>query len=94
MDRPDQAFADWAKEYEQLVAQAAWRFSSAAEYDDLYQEGLIALWKIYPDADSSMVGTAVYNRMKDWVRYITRLNRNQNVSYEEIVDGTLHNGAG
>ena len=91
MSRPDQEFADWAKEYEQLVAQAAWRFSNAAEYDDLYQEGMIALWKIYPNPDPKMVGTAVYNRMKDWVRYITRLTRHQSVSYEEMVDGALHN---
>jgi hypothetical protein len=27
----------------------------------------------------------VYNRMKDWVRYVKRLRHYQSVSYEEIM---------
>jgi DNA-directed RNA polymerase specialized sigma24 family protein len=72
-------------EYEKIVAAAAWRFRNAAEYDDLYQEGMIAIWKCPPDADQQVIIVSVYNRMKDWVRYVKRLRHYQSVSYEEIM---------
>ena len=72
-------------EYEKIVAAAAWRFRNAAEYDDLYQEGMIAVWKCPPDADQQVIIVSVYNRMKDWVRYVKRLRHYQSVSYEEIM---------
>lgn len=78
------------REYEKVVAAAAWRFRNAAEYDDLYQEGMIAVWKCPPDSDPQFVSKAVYNRMKDWVRYVKRLRHYQSVSYEEVMDGTVH----
>lgn len=77
------------REYEKVVSAAAWRFRNAAEYDDLYQEGMIAVWKCPHDADHQFVSKAVYNRMKDWVRYVKRLRHYQSVSYEEMVDGTV-----
>lgn len=77
------------REYERVVAAAAWRFRNAAEYDDLYQEGMIAVWKCPPDSDPQFISKAVYNRMKDWVRYVKRLRHYQSVSYEEMVDGTV-----
>lgn len=77
------------REYEKVVSAAAWRFRNAAEYDDLYQEGLIAVWKCPPDADPQFVSKAVYNRMKDWVRYVKRLRHYHSVSYEEILDGEV-----
>jgi DNA-directed RNA polymerase specialized sigma24 family protein len=77
------------REYDRVVAAAAWRFKNAAEYDDLYQEGMIAVWKCPPDADPQFVSKAVYNRMKDWVRYIKRQRHYHSVSYEEIVDGEV-----
>lgn len=77
------------RDYERVVSVAAWKFRNAAEYDDLYQEGLIAVWKCPPDADPQFVSKAVYNRMKDWVRYVKRLRHYQSVSYEEIVDGQV-----
>jgi len=73
-------------EYEKIVATAAYRFRKAAEYDDLYQEGMIAVWRCPPDADTQYVSQAVYNRMKNWVRYIKRLRHYQSGDYEEIVD--------
>ena len=75
MRRPNQDFLDWAKEYEPLIASAARQYSKAAEYDDLYQEGMIALWNVYPEPNSKIVSKAVYNRMKNWIdRKSTRLN--------------------
>ncbi len=72
-------------EYEKIVAAAAWRFRNAAEYDDLYQEGMIAVWLCPPDAENQYIIVCVYNRMKDWVRYVKRLRHYQSVSYEEIM---------
>lgn len=78
-------------EYERVIAAAAYRFRKAAEYDDLYQEGMIAVWLCPPDADTQYVNAAVFNRMKNWVRYVKRLRHFQTVNYEEIVDG-VHDG--
>ena len=75
--------------YEKVVAAAAYRFRNAAEYDDLYQEGMIAIWRCPPDADPQVVSKAVYNRMKNWVRYVKRLRHFQTVDYEEILDNDL-----
>jgi DNA-directed RNA polymerase specialized sigma24 family protein len=72
-------------EYQQIVAAAAWKFRNAAEYDDLYQEGMIAVWKCPPDAEPHVIIVSVYNRMKDWVRFVKRLRHYQSVSYEEIM---------
>lgn len=75
------------KSYERVISAAAWRFKHAAEYDDLYQEGLIAVWNCPEDADAQFVSKAVYNRMKDWVRFVKRLRHYQSVSYEDIMNG-------
>jgi DNA-directed RNA polymerase specialized sigma24 family protein len=83
MIRPDDKRV---REYDKVVAVAAYRFRHAAEYDDLYQEGMIAVWNCPPDSDPQFVSKAVYNRMKDWVRFVKRLRHNQSVSYEEIVE--------
>jgi DNA-directed RNA polymerase specialized sigma24 family protein len=77
------------REYERVVASAAWRFRNAAEYDDLYQEGMIAVWSCPPDSDHQFVSKAVYNRMKDWVRFVKRLRHHQSVSYEDIVEHSI-----
>lgn len=79
--------------HEKVIAAAAWRFRNAAEYDDLYQEGMIAVWRCPPDADENYINSAIFNRMKDWVRYIKRLRHHQAADYEEIVDG-IQNGDG
>ncbi len=75
--------------YEKLVSSAAYKFRAAAEYDDLYQEGMIAVWKCPPDASHELISAAVYNRMKDWVRYTKRLRHYQSASYEEIMHDVL-----
>jgi DNA-directed RNA polymerase specialized sigma24 family protein len=74
------------REYEKLVATAAYKLRNAAEYDDLYQEGMIAVWSLPPDTDSKYVSEAIFNRMKDWIRFIKRLRHLQPASYEEIVE--------
>ena len=76
-------------EYKSIIAFAAYKFRNAAEYDDLYHEGMIAVWLCPPDADTKYVNQAVFNRMKNWVTYVKRLRYNQSVSYTEIVDGRV-----
>lgn len=71
--------------YEGIIATAAWRFRNAAEYDDLYQEGMIAVWKCPPDADHTLIIVAIFNRMKSWMRYVKKLRHYQEVNYEEIM---------
>ena len=73
-------------EYERVIKAAAHKFRHAAEYDDLYQEGMIAVWRSPPDAASETVNSAIFNRMKDWMRYVKRLRHMHSVSYEEMVD--------
>lgn len=83
MLRPDE---NRVREYERLIADAAYKFRKAAEYDDLYQEGMIAVWSCPPDADAKYISTAIFNRMKDWVRYVKRLRHLHSVSYDEIME--------
>jgi len=72
------------REYERLIATAAYKFRKAAEYDDLYQEGMIAVWSCPPDADPRYISEAIFNRMKSWVRFTKRLRHMQEASYEQI----------
>jgi DNA-directed RNA polymerase specialized sigma24 family protein len=96
MRSPDQLIGD----YRGIIINAAIRFRRAAEYDDLYQEGMIALWLCPPDTillldnlrsagdgeDAKLASTIIHRRMKKWVRYIKRLRHNHAVSYESILD--------
>jgi DNA-directed RNA polymerase specialized sigma24 family protein len=86
MKSPSQEFSDWAEKYNSVVQQTARKYSSSAEYDDLYQEGMIALWKVYPETDIRIVQTAVSNRMLNWIRYTKRLNYSQPADYDSMVD--------
>jgi RNA polymerase sigma factor (sigma-70 family) len=74
------------RDYSRLIADAAYKFRKAAEYDDLYQEGMIAVWSCPPGADPKYISTAIFNRMKDWIRYVKRLRHLHTVSYEEIME--------
>jgi DNA-directed RNA polymerase specialized sigma24 family protein len=74
------------REYERLIADAAYKFRKAAEYDDLYQEGMIAVWSCPPDSDPKYISQAIFNRMKDWVRFVKRLRHMNAVSYVEIME--------
>jgi DNA-directed RNA polymerase specialized sigma24 family protein len=74
------------RDYSRLIADAAYKFRKAAEYDDLYQEGMIAVWSCPPGADSKYISAAIFNRMKDWIRYVKRLRHLHTVSYEEIME--------
>ena len=71
--------------YEKMIASAARRFSRAAEYDDLVKEGMIAVFKCPKYAEQHVIVASIYNRMKDWVRYVKRLRHYHSVSYEEIM---------
>ena len=84
MDAPDQN--ERVRDYVGMVSAAAWRFRNAAEYDDLYQEGMIAVWKCPIDSEPEYVSQAIYNRLKDWARFVKRQRHFQSVSYEEVMD--------
>lgn len=73
-------------EHIKIIGAAAYKFRNAAEYDDLYQEGMIAVWSCPPDATPSYINEAIYYRMKDWVRFVKRLRHFHSVSYEEILE--------
>ena len=76
-------------EYKSIIAYAAHKFSNAADFDDLYQEGMIAVWLCPPDSDPKYINQAVFNRMKNWSRFVKRQRHNHPVSYGEIVDGIV-----
>lgn len=59
--------------YHPLVHKHAKTFSGrfGAEYDDLYQEGLVAVWQALAD-NHHPSGTVVKNAMRDWVRVCKR----------------------
>jgi hypothetical protein len=58
-----------------------------AEYDDLYQEGLIAVWTAL-DAGVDVVGAdRIRDRMRNYMRWLGRLRiHDTNVPYEEWVE--------
>lgn len=74
------------------ISAAAYKLRNAAEIDDLEQEGRIAVWLCPPDSDYQYVITSIYNRMRDWCRFIKRHRHNQGGSYEEIVERKEANG--
>jgi DNA-directed RNA polymerase specialized sigma24 family protein len=74
-------------EYEKVIAAAAYKFRKAAEYDDLYQEGMIAVWLSPPDMDPKYINSIIFNRMKDWVRLVKRQRHFQTADYAEIMEG-------
>jgi DNA-directed RNA polymerase specialized sigma24 family protein len=79
---------DQVAAYSGLVESLARKHSSGpraaqvgAEYDDLYQEGLISIWQalergVTPSAEM------VENRMRDWARY---LGRQTPIPYEALL---------
>lgn len=52
-----------------------------AEYDDLYQEGLISVWQAFERGVTPSI-VMIENRMKDWLRY---LGRQTPVPYEALL---------
>lgn len=52
---------------------------AGAEYDDLYQEGLISVWQSLQRGVNPLL--PIQNRMKDWVRYALKLKRHDTVAY-------------
>lgn len=52
-----------------------------AEYDDLYQEGLISVWQALERGVTPSI-EMVENRMRDWMRYI---GRQTPVPYEALL---------
>lgn len=59
--------------YRPLCASLAKKFNRVgeAEFDDLEQEGLIAVWLLL-ERDIPVSKTAIKNRMRDWVRTCRR----------------------
>jgi DNA-directed RNA polymerase specialized sigma24 family protein len=58
---------------------------AGAEMDDLHQEGLIFVWESLADGvDPS--ARMIQNRMKNWVRTLSRQRRGDDLSLEEIAE--------
>lgn len=59
--------------YRNLCADLARRFTGkgGAEFDDLEQEGMIAVWSLLR-RDLPVSKTSIKNRMRDWVRFCQR----------------------
>jgi DNA-directed RNA polymerase specialized sigma24 family protein len=55
-----------------------------AEFDDLVQEGMIAVWQTLSRGLRPSTGV-IEGRMIDWVRYLQRLERNDAIAYERIL---------
>jgi len=55
-----------------------------AEFDDLAQEGMIAVWQSLARGLTPSM-SVVENRMVDWVRFLNRLQRNDAIAYERIL---------
>lgn len=60
--------------YRGMVAQTARRFVgvAGAEFDDLEQEGLIAVWRVLDQGNYRPSSEVVKNACKDWVRLCGR----------------------
>ena len=73
-------------EYLPLVEAYARRYVGFAqsEYDDLRQEGMIAVWQTLERGlrPSPLV---INGRMLDWVSYLRRLQRNDAIAYEVML---------
>jgi DNA-directed RNA polymerase specialized sigma24 family protein len=81
--------------YQPHIESLAWRHVgfANAEFDDLVQEGRIAVWQAL-SRGLRPATTVIEGRMKDWVRYLRRLQHNDAVAYElllpiEEYDSTL-----
>lgn len=72
--------------YLPLVERLARNFTgySGAEYDDLRQEGMIAVWQTLGRGLRPSI-TVVGGRMLDWADFLLRLKRNDAVAYEKIL---------
>ena len=53
-----------------------------AEYDDLYQEGLIAVWRALEEGADTVGADRVRDRMRDYMRW---LGRHGGEDYEEML---------
>lgn len=72
--------------YEPLVKRLAHRLSGLgnAEFDDLAQEGRIAVWqtlarKLRPSPE------VIEGRMRDWARFCRRLKQNDAIAYDLLL---------
>jgi DNA-directed RNA polymerase specialized sigma24 family protein len=80
------AMNDAVAAYEGHITSLARKYQgyADAEYDDLAQEGRIAVWTtlvkgIQPSTQ------VIEGRMLNWIRYIRRLQSNDQVAYDELL---------
>lgn len=65
-----------------LVESSARRFGRLAEFDDLRQEGMIAVWLAFQRGQAP-TQEIIENRMRSWCRRMGRQTRHDTVRYEE-----------
>lgn len=72
--------------YSGVVRRAATRYVGIAnaEYDDLYQEGLISVWQALSRGLRPSL-LVIDGRMKDWTRFLRRLENGDSIAYTQIL---------
>jgi DNA-directed RNA polymerase specialized sigma24 family protein len=75
------AYADACDALASRLARGARARQVGAEFDDLYQEGLILVWQSLERGIAPSTAM-ILNRMRDWMRYLGRQNP---VPYEAML---------
>lgn len=72
--------------YSNVVKRLATRYVGIAnaEYDDLYQEGLISVWQALGRGLSPSLGV-IEGRMVDWTRFLRRLENGDSIAYTQLL---------
>jgi len=65
-----------------LIENSARRFLHLAEFDDLRQEGMIAVWLAFRRGEAP-TADIIQNRMRDWCRRVSRQSRLDTDRYDE-----------
>lgn len=64
------------------IEDSARRFARLAEFDDLRQEGMIAVWMAFRRGQAPTVDI-IENRMRDWIRKTTRQARLETERFDD-----------
>lgn len=72
--------------YTNVVKRVATRYVGVAnaEYDDLYQEGLISVWQALGRGLRPSAGV-IEGRMIDWIRFLRRIQNGDSIAYSKLL---------
>lgn len=80
--------------YSGLVNSLAWKYVgfSGAEYDDLYQEGMLAVF-LSLKAGKNVSKLFVEYRLRNWCRFLLKLINNDGIAYEVMCPMEYHDAS-